>query len=387
MAFWKAIAARQVGNQLQTFEARIMPIKSNLLLALLSIAATAHAAPGIKPQDCENKPFQGKGLSRFAFENDLFSQTDRYYTDGFKWQWVSPTTNRQSGKCHSPDWAQQAADVIYGVVGGSGSDKIYARNATWALGQDMFTPAAKTIDTLIPNDRPYAGWLYLAFGLNGREHIEEPGENDIEVLHSLEYNIGIVGPSAAGKQVQDTIHDARGLARFAGWANQLRDEPGVKITYERKWRFGSIRNTLCKSRCDLIAHLGATVGNVQTYVNGGFEVRYGDVLPDDFGTSPIRPGGNSDAPIAGKRSGFIKKNWHLFMAANGRVVARDIFLDGNTWKDSHRIDKHRLVADVAYGAVWAFDSFSVSYFKVARSREFVGQVGTQRFGGLLFSWE
>ena len=41
-----------------------------------------------------------------------------------------------------------------------------ARNMVVSLGQAMFTPRGPgPRTTLDPNDRPYAGWLYLAFGL------------------------------------------------------------------------------------------------------------------------------------------------------------------------------------------------------------------------------
>jgi lipid A 3-O-deacylase len=358
-----------------------------LLVVNPSLCAAADNASTNANDNCDwTTPLSHKGVYRFALENDVFSQTDRYYTNGFKFQWVSPQFERAlvDEKCPAPDWAQRAADAMYGLVGGQ---KISARNATWAWGQDMFTPTDRTRRTYDPSDRPYAGWMYLAVGINGRETIEKKALNDIEVLHSLEYNIGIVGRSALGKQFQDTIHDARGLDRFDGWSNQLHDEPGIKITHERKWRYGAIRDMLRRGKCDLVTHAGVTIGNVQTYINGGLEIRYGSALPDDFGTSPIRPGGNSDAPTAKKRTGYFDRGWHAFASLNARAVARDIFLDGSTWKDSPSIGKKRFVADVTYGAVVSFDKLSISYFKVARSREFIGQRGTQRFGGLLFSFE
>ena len=45
---------------------------------------------------------------------------------------------------------------------------------------------------------------------------------------------------------------------------------------------------------DVIPHFGFS-GNVATYANAGLK-RAGWGLPDDFGTSPIRPAGDNSAP-------------------------------------------------------------------------------------------
>jgi hypothetical protein len=42
---------------------------------------------------------------------------------------------------------------------------------------------------------------------------------------------------------------------------------------------------------------------------------------------------------------------YLFASADGRVVGRNIFLDGNTFQDSHHVDKEPFVADLRAGLV------------------------------------
>ena len=60
----------------------------------------------------------------------------------------------------------------------------------------------------------------------------------------------------------------------------------------------------------------------------------------------------------------------------GRAVARNIFLDGNSFQHSANIAKNRLVADITAGAgiVWKFVRFYI-----VRSHEFHGQRGSDRF--------
>jgi lipid A 3-O-deacylase len=345
-----------------------------LLISSSSLAQQSNSAP-----NCDwTSPASGQGAWRFALENDLFSQTDRYYTNGFKLIWVSPNVeiNALREPCDKMS-VRTAANWIYDVV----RDKeVASRNAMWAIGQDMYTPRDRRRTTVDPLDRPYAGWLYVALGMNGRE----VRSNDTEILHSIEFNIGMVGPAALGQQFQDAIHNARGLERFQGWDQQLKNELGIKLSYERKHRHAALRHI--DGYYDVVTHWGATVGNVATYVNVGAEFRLGVNVPDDFGTSPIRPGGNSSAPPSTDEKNRKRDGIHAFASVNARAVARDIFLDGNTWRSSHRIDRKRGVVDVAYGVSGFRGRWTWSYFKVARSQEFIGQVGSQRFGGLIVGY-
>ena len=85
-----------------------------------------------------------------------------------------------------------------------------------------------------------------------------------------------------------------------------------------------------------------------TYLNAGFELRAGNGLPNDFGTSPIRSAGDSNAPledIAKRR--FSAGGLHVFISADARLVARDIFLDGNTFAASHSVNKEIVVGNIA----------------------------------------
>ena len=80
---------------------------------------------------------------------------------------------------------------------------------------------------------------------------------------------------------------------------------------------------------------------------GGLTLRLGEDLQRDFGPPRVRPA------LAG--SGMFRPtgqfSWYVFGGAEGRVVARDIFLDGNTFRDSLSVDKKRFVADFQVGLV------------------------------------
>ena len=63
-----------------------------------------------------------------------------------------------------------------------------------------------------------------------------------------------------------------------------------------------------------------------------------------------------------------------------RYVARNIFLDGNTFTDSHSVDKRPFVLDLQVGVTLAFENVQLSFMQVFRTREFRRQTEADRFG-------
>jgi lipid A 3-O-deacylase len=167
----------------------------------------------------------------------------------------------------------------------------------------------------------------------------------------------------------------------------LHTELGLQLVYEEKRRQGlwTLPDT---SRSDLISHYGVSLGNVATYANAGFELRVGTGLPDDFGTSPIRPGGDNQAPMpAGASRRSASPGVHFFASLDARLVARNIFLDGNTLASSHHVNKRYGVADLSLGIAWRGRFGKIAYAYYLRSKEFNEQLSAQRFGSLTLSAE
>ena len=114
-------------------------------------------------------------------------------------------------------------------------------------------------------------------------------------MDRFEFQLGVLGPAAQGEGTQNFVHDFRDLTKTKDWSHQLDNEPGLALIYERKWRIFKSTNSHGLGY-DVITHAGAAIGNVFVYGNGGAEARFGWNLLGDFGTSYIRPGGNSNAP-------------------------------------------------------------------------------------------
>ena len=311
------------------------------------------------------------------FENDLFADTDQSYTNGIRLAWVSPDIDTYLYDPQLPVWLREVNSFFTPLYPDpeDENDEV-SRNLVFTIGQQMYTPEDRERTTLDPNDRPYAGWLYAGFGYHAKTN---------NTLNSVEVNIGVVGPAAFGQEAQDMVHRARGIELFQGWDNQLENELGVQLVWEHKHRIAK-QPLFGRFGYDVITHYGGSLGNIATYANTGAEIRFGFRLPDDFGTSALRPGGDNSAP--GNQDPRLRQGWgiHTFISIDGRLVAQNIFLDGNTFQDSHSVDKKYLVADAAFGIAGVYNKWKVSYAQVYRTKEFEAQKDAQSYGSFTVSY-
>jgi lipid A 3-O-deacylase len=386
---------------------RTMAVGAAASILLYLLATQAGAQP--TPVDCEAprsaSPTRSSVLS-LQLENDLFAGTDAQYTSGLKFTWTSPNLTDFNDPL-LPSWIRCSNEQVRRLVGRFHPEKATSINMVVTLGQAMYTPADRDRTNVDPNDRPYAGWTYLGLGYNAR--FEPKDRSGTPTLDTVELDIGIVGPHAYARQTQDFIHRLRGLDRFHGWDNQLRDELGSQFVWERKSRPPALTIGKFAQPADpeasggsaeglaaqIIPHYGVSVGNVASYVNVGGELRAGWRLPDDFGTSSIRPGGDNAAPRAAAQLERVyhQHSFHFFASFDGRAVANNIFLDGNTFSRSHAVKKKLLVGDIAYG--WAytwpkypgFPSGKLAYAHYVQSREFEGEARNHGFGSVSVSLE
>ena len=307
------------------------------------------------------------------WENDLFAGTDSEYTNGILFSWSTPyLTNNKNGS-HMPDWSYWVINRLPFV-----NDPMALRAASLSFGQLIFTPEDIQASQLIEDDRPYAGYLYLGSGFNSVL------ENQ---LSTWQFNAGIVGPASLAQQTQDLVHNLLGIPKAQGWDNQLKNEPTIEAIFETKWRVLFSQNP-SGFGYDFIPHLGARIGNVAIYANGGAELRMGWFVPYNFGSCGIRPGCEINPAFNHDQSGDFRRtkfSIHLFTMLDSRLVLRDIFLDGNTFKDSHSVEKEYFVADLMVGIAFHYKRLKFSYAYTFRSKEFKLQKDPHAFGSLSVS--
>jgi len=310
----------------------------------------------------------------FYFENDMFAGTDRNYTNGTKLTWISPDLTSYASSDRLPKWFLPYVKRLPFI-----NEPGLKRNLAFAIGQNMYTPRDISRRELTVDDRPYSGWTYGAVAFHSKNSRR---------LDSMELQLGMVGPLSFAEQTQDLVHKLRGLQRPQGWDHQLDNEPGLEMIYERKLRLWQIAS-LSGLGADAIGHLGAALGNVAIYANSGLCLRLGWNIPVDFGTSLIRPAGDTNAPLDSRDtrlSSSARFGVHLFSTLDGRAVARDIFVDGNSFADSHRVAKEHFVADAAAGISLLLYNFKLSYAQALRTREFECQDKYHSFGSITMSF-
>lgn len=324
-----------------------MPYRFSLLLALLLLPAMARAGD------------DSRGVFSLMIENDAVGDTDQGYTNGLRAAWTSPAGKR-------PFWA------------GIGLEKLplLARDATLryeaSLGQSIFTP--QNIDRVRadPRDRPYAGFTHVGLGVTAVAPARTSG---VQRIDQLQLTLGIIGPASLAGDTQITWHRWFGFAPPNGWAGQLRNEPALNLSYRQSLRLPPAH--IAGLDADLTPHWGFAIGNVYDYANAGATLRIGSDLP----THAV---GRIEPSIAGGGAFNRSRRVHLqaFAGVDARAIARNIFLDGNSFRSGPSVDKNAIVVDVEGGAVLTWRGVRLSYTHVFRSREFKRQPRPANFGSL-----
>lgn len=298
---------------------------------------------------------QNRGAFSFHLENDVFALTDRYYTHGLKLSWISPYK-----------MANQ-------------SDPLSRSAISVSFGQNIYTPYDIEREDLIEDDRPWAGISYFTFAMHRKRD---------KTMDTFEFLLGIIGPSSLAAKMQKFVHSLYRGTQPQGWHHQLKDEIVFNMIFDKKWRIFKFREGK-RIEFDLIGHAGASLGTMMTAAASGWQFRFGSNLPKDFGTFLLRPGGESGAFFneqTNHRADTKRSGIHGYLYLVGHAVYRNIFLDGNTFRDSHRVDKYPFVGDIVLGFVINRKRFKFSYAYVFRTKQFKTQKKPQIFGAINISY-
>jgi lipid A 3-O-deacylase len=281
------------------------------------------------------------------------------YTNGAKFAFATPELPDVGTAAGVPAWLQSLSRALSPARSPADS-----RFASIFLGQEMYTPVDPWRPDPAPGEQPYAGFLYAGLGFH-RRHADS--------MDSLTLFAGVVGPASLGGATQRFVHKIFNFDPLRGWANQLKNEPVLGAAFDRKWK---VLEAVAPGRAiwEIIGHAGGVLSNAVTEAAGGIFVRAGWGLPANFGTAGQRPGFDgaalrpvalSDAPAASKGIAF-----HAFAALD---VLRDIFLDGNSFRQSLSVERIPLAGDVTLGVAFRARQFELRYAYTYRTRRFVGE--------------
>ena len=328
--------------------------------ALICLLASAARADDETDAPAVNRP-DGGPIITLQIENDYFvSDEDSQYTHGMLLSYYS-------GANEVPGMVRKGASYL----------PFFAEwgdlRSSFAIGQNTFTPDDLDATGVVENDRPYAGWLHVDIGLSS----DTDARRDL-----LELSLGVVGPASYAEQTQTEFHRLINAPIGEGWDNQIENEPAAMLTYERQFR-GYEPLRIGDLEADAVPNWGFALGNVYTYASTGVMFRFGSDLSQDYGPPLITPSVSGSGYF--ERRGWDEFNWYVFGGAQGRAMAYNIFLDGNTFRDSHSVTKEVFVGDLQAGVVLTWGDLRTAFTGVVRSPEFKDQQGADRFGAITVS--
>jgi lipid A 3-O-deacylase len=286
-------------------------------------------------------------------ENDLFvlPSTDKHYTQGLHVTLLWPDDEVPlllRPLSWLPDFGMTDAIRKYGGQ----------------IGQEIYTPVSTNQRRLVPDDRPYAGWLYL--GLIRENRGLTAGR--LPTIDRFQMDLGVVGPDSLAEDAQVWFHDLIGDQEPRGWRFQINNEPGIALRFSRRWRLWDAGPD-DGLRAQLIPDFGASLGNIDTSARLGALMRVGYNIPDEFGPR-------------------VEPAWggYIFGGVAGHAVLHNAFLDGNLISHSHSVSKEPAFLDLKFGVALQLRRVEIAYTYNYRSREFRLQDKHDAYGSLDFTY-
>jgi len=303
----------------------------------------------------------------FTLDNDLFTLTngDRYYTNGIHFRLESKLFDEFNRET-TPSLLLPLLDPFP-----LATDAFDHRTLAYQFGQVMFTPADITISDPQPDDMPYSGMLYLAADLSAR---------NVRYADTVRFMGGIVGPWSQADDTQRHVHELVNSNEAQGWNYQLHNELVFNLMYERRRPF-SIGQLEHGFNYQWIIIHQAELGTINT----GAEVSLALLITENG----ARQSHNIQPSIAQNTYLFrtdLSQGYFGLFGITGRLTLRNIFLDGNTFRDSPSVEKELLSAGVFYGIGYTTRKWEVSVSWVREGKRFETQDEGLNFGSVTVTY-
>lgn len=308
----------------------------------------------------------------FTFENDVFFEDDGLYTNGLFFSWGY--NNLESlDEQHLPSWiatlAKQSHLMPHEKV--STPKKQYA--VTYSFAQLFQTAIDISESQLIEQDAPYVGLLAWDVGLLAF---------DESISDEVGLTLGVVGEMAGGELTQSIVHSINGANQPAGWDNQIDNEIVFRLQARRTWRIyeTALTTPFFNTEMDWLVGVDGGIGNLRSDVAAGVGFRIGQQLDKNFGSATAFPVQKFN------RLNVSPYGWYFFANLSADIVVNDIFINGNTFHDSHGVDLNHQQFAVSAGIMANIDDFSILYTFLYITDEYEGQAEPSRFGSISITY-
>jgi lipid A 3-O-deacylase len=319
------------------FVTQVQDCNKSIALVLILICNTSLA------QKIDNTAFyrdvsSGKSI-RIHYENDFFSSSDMYYTQGINLELYHPGLKNSFLRrvlLHLPNSKRK-----FGIAGEH-------------LG---FTPTSISSPTVILNDRPFAACLMAKMF-----SVSQDSSRKIQVSSTL--SLGVIGPGAGGKQFQSAIHRWINDRQPMGWDHQIKND--LILNYN----IGILKGLLNFRHFLLASKASVSAGTLHSNMRGGFILMAG-IFENRWDHESIK-----------------QKKFQVYVYSEpvGSLIGYDATLQGGLLnRSSVNTISHQEISRVVFqnssGIVVVIRKLQLEYFQTLITKEFkTGQI--HRWGGV-----
>lgn len=187
----------------------------------------------------------GSHMNRYlliTFDNDIFAETDYYYTNGFSVGLIHPWLDNR---------------LFYSLMPGLGQ---YSTNLFgFRIQQQMFTPYEPEAVAIDPNDRPFSGVLVAEF-------FKLSNRSDKMLFLQTSLRMGVIGPASLAGALQNSTHKLEPT----GWENQIANDflLNIDLSLQKAFKIGK--------SIEIAGNMDVGLGTFKTYWGASLQIRAGN---------------------------------------------------------------------------------------------------------------
>ena len=273
------------------------------------------------------------------FDNDILDNTDRFYTNGIRFDFISPVFQRfPLNLLMIPYW--KSGMNYYGI----------------SLVQNMYTPSTTKIGGILYGDRPYAAYLIL-------KSFKITNDSRDKFRQTSEIDIGIIGPASLGDFVQKSFHNnVPTNSEPLGWEFQIQND--LILNYNLSYEKGVV----CGKNIEINLTGTGALGTLYTNIGGGIMLRTGILNPY------FKNLGITKRSII-EEEGLQRLQILFSLKSNVKVVGYDATLEGGIFNktNSYTIGQNSVTRFVYQGSAcltFSYGGFGINVEQFLLSPEF-----------------
>lgn len=381
MSNTKKIASRGVNKKLGHAFSSKYPMRNYIIAGLWGCLFVGAQAGEPAQESDALQPWMKGNISTY-WDNDALTGNDSNYTNGLRLAWISAEKTEDDFNLIDRSLRKVIGDSeswgIFQNLAGFEDPSAVRYQRGIALTQLIYTPRDQ--DAIKPpGQRPYAGWLGLGYSLHAK---------DANAQSSVEFVIGVIGPSSHAQDLQDWWHDLNDGNHFEGWDSQIPDEVTLNLYFTNKRRLHFLEHgDKLGVSSDGYSTAGVALGTFKTDAHLGFMTRFGWNLPSETSDPRISEFANKQNLFADVST--PNSSWSTYLLIGGKVtgIAHDATLDGPVFRDYDTgVDKENFTAEVYAGIGFRIKRLDFGYVHTLKTNEFETQKDSSAYGTLMLSY-